>query len=62
MRVERNMVDVVAVCQTATGQENASYWPVVFVVMFASFLSVDVGLTAYSLWRSVNSVSLKGGA
>jgi len=56
------MVDVVAVCQTAIGQENASYWPVVFVVMFASFLSVDVGLTAYSLWRSVNSVSLKGGA
>lgn len=54
-------MDVVAVCQTANDQANASYWPVVFVVVFASFLSVDVGLTAYSLWRSVNSVSLKRG-
>ena len=56
------MVDVAAVCQTAAAHGNAAYWPVVFVAMFASFLSVDVGLTAYSLWRSVNGVSLKGGA
>lgn len=55
-------MDVLAVCHAATVQENASYWPVILVVMLASFLGVDVGLTAYSLWRSVNSVSLKGGA
>lgn len=54
------MVNVIELCQTASVHENASYWPLVFVITFASFLSIDVGLTAYSLWRSVNSVAAKG--
>lgn len=51
------MVDVVSVCEST--QRDATYWPVVFVVLFASFLSVDVGLTAYALWKGVKTVAQK---
>lgn len=54
------MVDVLAACNTATGSDGpTAYWPIVFIVLFASFLAVDVGLTAYAMWRGVSSVSLK---
>jgi hypothetical protein len=54
------MVSVLAVCDTAlNGSGNAPYWPIVFIVIFASFLGVDIGLTAYALWKGVSSVHLK---
>ena len=62
MKLERRggMVSVVALCSTALSDSGASpYWPVVFIVLFASFLLVDVGLTAYALFKGVSSVSLK---
>ena len=54
------MVEVFGSCQLAASQDNQSYWPVVFVVMFSCFLSVDVGLTAYSLWNAVRVGHAKG--
>ena len=46
-------MDVLSVC----GPSEPSYWPIAFVALFASFLSIDVGITAFSLYRSVVTVS-----
>ena len=54
------MVSVLAVCESALSSSGTSpYWPVVFIVIFASFLAVDIGLTAYALWKGVSSVAVK---
>lgn len=54
-----SMVDVAGICELTTSQYSPSYWPVVIVTLFSCFLSVDVGLTAYSLWKAVTVVELK---
>ena len=45
------MVNVLSVCDSVG---EASAWPIVFVTVFGSFLVVDVGLTAFALFRSVD--------
>lgn len=55
------MVSVVALCNAASDDSGSSpYWPAAFIALFASFLLVDVGLTAYAVFRGVSAVSLKG--
>jgi len=46
------MVDVVSLCSGATAQDG-SEWPIAFVVLFACFFSIDIGMTSYALWAGV---------
>ena len=49
------MVDVVSLCS----EQAQNSWATMFVVLFAVFLTVDVGITMWSLWSSVSRVSVK---
>ena len=53
------MVEVLSVCNSRS-ESDASSLQVAFIVMFASFLTIDIGLTAYSVWRGVNSAQPEG--
>ena len=55
MQRYEEMVNVVSLCSDQT--QNS--WATIFVVLFAVFLTVDVGITGWSLWWSVSGVSAK---
>jgi hypothetical protein len=44
-------MDVVALCTAACKQGE---WPLVFVLLFAGFLSIDASVTAFSLFRTIS--------
>jgi len=49
------MVDVVSLCS----EQTQSSWATMCVVLFSVFLTVDVGITVWSLWSAVVHASVK---
>ena len=44
-------MDVGSVCAATS---SGSSWPLVFVLLFATFLGVDVSITAFTLFRVIS--------